>query len=481
MLDRIKETGVYLIGTIGVAILSFIISLLYSSMFSPKDFGVYSLVSALYTLLFQLFTGWMTHSILRYYPEEKSKDNAVSLKNTILFLLIIVFILFSLIMMCVYLYYKANALFVQMCLTYIGVFFFEGLLLIFNTFLRAEGNSKLYSINTILNGVIKSTSILIIYYVIGYKNIVVIVLSLLISEMLQCFYMYFKQHWHTIISLKLLNKDVASHIISYGFPLIAVSMVFNILTFSDRFIIDIFATKADVGLYSYGYNMGNALFYTLTNAIMLGAYPRLTKEWVEKGRESTEKMMSGYLNLFCYLIIPASIGIIFVGERMIHCLCNERYWTSSTVFIITCLSYAVYGLAQYTNKPWELTKNTKMILRLNIISAIINIMLNIILIPHFGFVIASVTTLFSFLIYVIISLTLSRGLFLFKVNHKTLFYSLFSSFVMGLFIIVFNSFTRESLIILFIEVFIAIVLYVLILIILRDKYIIDTIKQLFRL
>lgn len=481
MISRLKETGIYLIGTIGVAVLSFIISLLYSSMFSPRDFGVYSIVSALYTLLFQLFTGWMTHSILRYFPEEKDKDNATSLKNTLLLMLVIAFVLFSLIMVCACFHYKTKALLAQMCLTYIGVFFFEGLLLIINTFLRAEGNSKQYSINTVLNGVIKSASLLLIYYVIGYKNIVIIIISLLVSELLQCLYMFFKQHWNKIIAVQALNLKLASRIISYGFPLIAVSVVFNILTFSDRFIIDLFASKTDVGLYSYGYNMGNALFYTLTNAIMLGAYPRLTKEWVEKGREHTERMMSSYLNLFCYLLLPAVIGIIFVGERFIHCFCSDRYWDSSYVFIITCISYAVYGLVQYTNKPWELTKNSKMVLRLNVISAIINIVLNFALIPRFGYIIASATTLVSFLAYVIISLALSKDFFTFKIDKIRFFHSLVCSLIMALFLAIFNSHTSDSIIGLLLEVVIAILVYLASMMVIRDSYTINTIKQLFHL
>ena len=66
MFEKVKETGIYFIGTIGVAILSFVISLLYSNMFTTADYGLYNLIAALYSLLYQLFTGWMTHSILRY-------------------------------------------------------------------------------------------------------------------------------------------------------------------------------------------------------------------------------------------------------------------------------------------------------------------------------------------------------------------------------------------------------------------------------
>ncbi len=469
MFEKVKETGIYFIGTIGVAVISFVISLLYSNMFTTDDYGTYSLIAALYSLLYQLFTGWMTHSILRYYPEEKNNENAKSLRNTMLFILVAVSVIFALIMLAGSIVYRTSPLLRQMCLVYIGVFFFEGLLLVFNTFIRAEGHSKQYSINTILNSTIKSVAIVVLYYVIGFKSVTVIIVSLLIAELVQSSYIFVKYKWGKIIDFKAVSKKIIKQVVKFGYPLIAVSVIFNILTYSDRYIIRLFQGASEVGLYSYGYNMGNALFYTMTNAIMLGAYPRLTKEWVEGGRQKTEEMMTGYLNMFFYLMIPATVGVIATGSRIIQTLCNRNYWDSSSVFIITCISYATFGFAQYTNKAWELTTNTRMILRLNIISAVLNIALNFLLIPRFGYVVAAVTTLTSFVVYIILSMFLSRKIFSFRCGRRNVINIFVSSGTMLAVLLLLENHLRRGLITLVIEILVGVVIYVAMLLILQDK------------
>ena len=64
-----KEVSHYMVGNVSVAILGFAISLLYSRMFDPEAFGVYSQVSGVYSLIVQIYGGWMISSIQRYAPQ----------------------------------------------------------------------------------------------------------------------------------------------------------------------------------------------------------------------------------------------------------------------------------------------------------------------------------------------------------------------------------------------------------------------------
>ena len=106
MIEKLKETGIYFIGTVGVAIFSFIISILYTRMFSTDDYGIYSLIAAFYNLIYQLLTGWMTHSILRYYPEEQKRDGSYIFRNTMLRIHIILLFIFFLLIIIAIIFYK---------------------------------------------------------------------------------------------------------------------------------------------------------------------------------------------------------------------------------------------------------------------------------------------------------------------------------------------------------------------------------------
>lgn len=430
MLTKIKETGIYLTGTIGVAIISFTISLMYSRMFAPDDYGYYSLIVSVYNLLYQFFTGWMTHSILRFYHKSYEEDRAVKLKNTMLFILITISLLFSIIMLFLLKLLDDSNVLMQMGYVYLGVFFFEGLLLIINTFIRASGLSKQYSMNTILNALIKSISLIILYYIMDYRSVVIIVISLIIAEIIQSVRLLIKYNWFEVIDIREFSFTIMKDVIKFGYPLVGVAVVFNLLTYSDRYFIKFFSDISDVGMYSYGYNMGYTLFYTLSNAIMLGAYPQITKTWASKGRIETEKIIANYLELYCYFMIPSVFGIVAIGKNLVYEMIGVNYWDSYKVFIITCVSYVVYGFLQYSNKAWELTQKTQVIFWLNLGIAILNIILNILLIPNFGYEMAAWTTLFSFITYVIFSLILSRNIIKFRISKKTLFRVLIASSVM---------------------------------------------------
>lgn len=480
MVDKIKETGIYFIGTIGVAVISFIISLLYTRMFTTDGYGYYSLVAALYNLLFQLFTGWMTHSILRFFPEEKEKDNARGLRSTMVFIHMALCVGFVLIMLVCMLIYRDTSVLYQMFLIYNGVFMFEGLLQILNTFFRAEGNSRQYSFNTVCNSIIKSVLIVILFYILQFRSIVVIVVSLFLTELIQCIYVFMKFKWYKAISIRAFDFKLTKKVIAFGYPLIGVSVIFNILTYSDRYIVNLFWTKSDVGLYSYGYNMGYSLFYTMTNAIMLGAYPKIVAEWQKNGRKSTETIITSYLNLYFYLMIPATMGIIVIGRTVIQCLCGSDYWDSTNVFIITCISYALFGFLQYTNKAWELTAKTKIILYLNAVVALLNIALNFMLIGTFGYTVAAVTTMISFLIYIICSLILSRNIITFIIDSRSLFKIFTASVVMAGVVGIIDYITPCSVYMMICEIMIAVIVYVIMLILFRDKITIDIIKRIRR-
>ena len=67
------------------------------------------------------------------------------------------------------------------------------------------------------------------------------------------------------------------------------------------------------------------------------------------------------------------------------------------------------GLSQYLHKIWELNEDTKFIMTLNLIAAIINLVLNFIFVPKFGFIAAGFSTFISYFIYCIVAYYMSKN------------------------------------------------------------------------
>lgn len=464
----VKETGIYLIGTLAVSILGFILSILYSKMFTPYDYGVYSLVYSTYSLITSIFSGWLSLSMIRHAEKYilVKKENVFF--GTFYQLQLIMAIIFLIVGNIINIFLPIENSAKIMFSIFTLVYFFEYAILITNTVLRVKQNAKQYSKNTVINNFLKIFFILFLYYVLNIKNIVVIAISLLIAEMVQYIYIFCKVKLRKYYKKRLFNKDIAKKMFLFGFPLIGVTITNWVLNVSDRYIIQLFYTPTEVGLYSYAYSLGNSLFSLLMQFIMLGAYPNIIKAWENGGREKSEEVIKTYLRIYLLIIIPACIGVIGVAKNFFKAFTDIQYQNSYLVFIITCIGIAVLGLTQYSNKAWELKKMTKHILALNVMAALINIVLNFIFIPTIGYEMGAVTTLIAYVIFFIVSLILSRKFFTLRIDYKSLGKVIFASAIMYLIITLLDNLNINVILELILQILTGIIVYVIILVITRE-------------
>ena len=403
-----KETFNYFIGTALLALLNFIVSILYGDMFSPEDYGEYSLVFATYSLLSQIVVGWVSSSLIRYYAAHKKENRTEKLIGSI-FIQHIVFSVLEFVLVILSLQFVQLPENTEAMIIVFSIFFlFETYVLFMNTLMRVTNNSKQYNINTNLNIILKIVALFALYYLAGVKSVLAIALSLLIAEVIQSVYLTIKFRMTRYFSPKNFDRKVLLQLFKYGVPLIGVSATNWILNVSDRYVIEYFYSSHEVGLYSYSYNIASSVISLVTQFLLLGAYPNIIKAWEDDGKQKAIKMIKEYLTIYMLIVVPFCLGIMCVGKQFFEAFTNERYWGGYVNFIITGFGIAVLGLTAYTNKVWELKKKTIATLLLSLVAALSNIALNIWLIPKYGYVFGSVTTLISYVIYLVLSVLFSR-------------------------------------------------------------------------
>lgn len=433
-----KETLTYFIGTLLLAILNFIISIMYGDMFSPDDYGGYSLVFAMYSLLSQIAVGWVTASLVRYYASHKNEKKDHKLIGSI-FIQHIFFSIIELIGVFTTInLFPASPEIKNLILTFSIFFVFESYILFINTIMRVTNNAKQYNINTNLNSLLKIGVLLFLYYVVGLKSTLAIAISLVASEVIQSFYLTKKYGFLKYFSLKNYDREVILRLLKYGIPLVGVSMTNWILSVSDRYIIRYFYSDYEVGLYSYSYNIANSVVSLLSQFIMLGAYPNIVRKWEEDGSASAIDMIKQYLSIYLLLIVPVCFGFLCTGKQFFTIFTNERYWGGYINFIVTGFGIAILGLTAYTNKVWELKKKTLITLLLSITAAIVNVCLNICLIPIMGYTAGSVTTAVAYLVYLLLSIILSRKYMRLQADWRRILKISFATLIMSAVITILN-------------------------------------------
>lgn len=199
-----------------------------------------------------------------------------------------------------------------------------------------------------------------------------------------------------ILSLKRGNLHVNKEYWKYGArlsgPLIIHTVSLNILAQSDRIFITKICGSSDAGIYSLVYNYG-VMISIITNAVADGWLPWFHDTFYAKKYEEIRRNVKWVIILGCYV----SLACVALAPEAIAILGGVKY--ASGVYCVAPIVMGVlcqYVYTDYVNVEMHL-KKTKYTSYGTVLAAVMNIILNAIFIPIYGFTAAAYTTLCSYI------------------------------------------------------------------------------------
>lgn len=210
----------------------------------------------------------------------------------------------------------------------------------------------------------------------------------------------------TRLSFRAFSRELSKVFLIYGFPLIGVSFSVALLNLFYRFLL----STENLAIFQYNANISTSIFAMITISMMRSVYPSILKAYREKGPEEAQHNVTFGVRNFLLISIPAFAGLTAVSSDLSHIILNGTAYTAGIPVIgFAALAMLFSGLTEYANKGWELNGNTKPILVNCLISAVFNIVANLITIPLFGFLSAAVNLLLSYILYFLLSYIRSRN------------------------------------------------------------------------
>ncbi len=178
--------------------------------------------------------------------------------------------------------------------------------------------------------------------------------------------------------------------LAFSLPLIPSSISVMIAAYVDRIAIQNMMTLNDVGVYSVGFRVAS-----VANVIMAGIYFSLTPLIYQNYRKaSTPGELATIFTYFLCGTLPIMMGMAMFSREILRLFATTPYY--SAWVIIPILSIASILSKMYIFAPGlDIEKKTKRIALINIVAAVINAALNILLIPHFGIAGSALATLIS--------------------------------------------------------------------------------------
>lgn len=185
--------------------------------------------------------------------------------------------------------------------------------------------------------------------------------------------------------------------IKYGMaislPLVLHGIALNILSQSARTMLTVMVGAHETGIFSLAFNFG--MIATVFTLALDGIWvPWFMRKLKQKVYSQINKAASDYILLMSYIML----SVMLCGPELLKLLAAKDYWEGISVipsivlsnYLIFLYTFHVY-VEQYHKKTIIISLNT-------ISAAIFNIILNLFMIPKFGYMGAGVTMVLSYIL-----------------------------------------------------------------------------------
>ena len=192
----------------------------------------------------------------------------------------------------------------------------------------------------------------------------------------------------------LYNKEFWTFALKFNLPLIPHFLSVILLQQCDRVMINKFCGSASVAMYSVAFSISTII--TLVNTAILNSFTPWTYQAMEKKEFSIIKSSSRSI---CLLVSVVNILIIFVSPDIIGMVAPASY--SEGVYVMVPLVVSVYFMFVvnlYINIEYYYAK-VKFVTLGSVGAVLVNIVLNYVYIPKYGYIAAGYTTLASYITY----------------------------------------------------------------------------------
>jgi len=223
--------------------------------------------------------------------------------------------------------------------------------------------------------------------------------------------------------------------VKYGLPLSVSNLSSFFLATGDRYVVSYFLGAGAVATYTVAYNLCNYVFELIKNIFMYTFMPLIMNHWNRDEVEESTRLLSIYFRLYVMVTLPAVFGLSAVGQGALTFLAGEKYADAYFLIPVLASGIAVNGLSHVTFSGLYYQSRSKEILGITLGCAILNLVLNLVLLPLVGLIGAAWATGVSYLLMVVTGSWFTHSLLRIDYSFVAIGKYLLISFLMYLLIV----------------------------------------------
>jgi len=410
----VSASGVYLIGGIAQQSIGFLMLPVYTSFLDTTHYGILEILNTIGLISLMLLSVGLPSAIVKVYHRDCSTHTE---KEAIL----PVSLLLSL-----------PTLLVGCLLVLLGSSWLSTLLL------GSAGNSRLIEllalwiflncISMILLAFFRAREEALIYASISFSQFFLLLV-------LNIYFVYFLQLgvagilWGNILShasiillsIPLLRKRaklafpkaLVKPLLTFGLLVIPTAIAGWVMGVSDRYFIAHFGQLSEVGVYSVGYKFGMVLQFLVVTPFQL-AWPAFAFSISEAADHRFV-----YARTLTYLSVISVFGWLVLSELtepLLRIMVNQAYVSAYKVVPMIAAAYVFYGIHFCVSPGIHIKGKSKYIPLLVVGASLVNLLLNVLMIPRFGIMGAGWATTVSFSLLGISTILIAKTVY--PINYE---------------------------------------------------------------
>jgi len=390
----LKNSSIYLVTSLFNKAIPFLLLPILTRYLSAAEYGIISIFQIIISLYTALI-GMAIHTNISKNFFKYSKAQIASVIGNSIFILIISTLAVFIITCFASVFYVSVFSVPSNWMIIVPIISFMFMINILNlTVLRMEGKALLFGTFEILNTFINmgvSVLLLVVFHYGWISRAIGISIAYFVFFIVSIIYM----HKRDYLKFNINKKDLKS-ILSISIPLVPHGIGGIVMALSDRLFIEKMVGLEAVGIYTVGYMFG-MIILLFTDAFIKAWTPWFFKKLAMPSLNDKNQIVK-YTYLYLGLLLILALMVSFIGNLLLPYFVDSKFFGAGVYIFWIALGYVFFGIYQIFFPYLVHIKRTSFLAISTVIAALINLILNYVLIKYFGAIGAAYSTIISFAI-----------------------------------------------------------------------------------
>lgn len=213
------------------------------------------------------------------------------------------------------------------------------------------------------------------------------------------------------------EKSFIKDLVHFCSPYVLVVICFWVLGNIDRLFLQYYISNTEINAYDTVLKCFFGVMF-VQNGLSAVIFPKLYIIWAKEGKSETTTESNRYFNVFTAVNIMQLIFFCIIIPLLYKIFVNKPIFYQSDKYIgLLATSYALTSILNFYLATIQYTKNTRLLLKIYLITAVFQITLTYFGIKEFGLMGTIYAGLITKIIQVILTILMTKGIFKYEFNY----------------------------------------------------------------